>query len=148
MAEDRTPRAAQTRATTGRRWKPANTLPDPVPQAGYGYHWVMSHLLGEPQPTNLSQKFREGYEPVNVKDHPELAMEANDKGEVRIGGLVLCKMPQEMMAERKEHYEAQANHQMMAVKNKYLSSQADPRMPLFSDMSSGTSRGNFGSGNA
>jgi hypothetical protein len=106
----------------------------------------MSHLMGEAQPTNLSQKLREGYEPVNVKDHPELAMEANDKGEVRIGGLVLCKMPEEMMKERNEYYEAQANHQMSAVKNKYLSSQADPRMPLFSEMSSGASRGSFGSG--
>lgn len=145
MADTRTPRDLQTRETK-RRWKPASTLPDPIPQPGYGYRWVMTHLVGEAQPTNISQKLREGYEPVKASDHPELAMEANDKGEIRVGGLMLCKMPSEMLQERKEFYEGQANNQLSAVKNKFMG-QNDPRMPLFSEMTSGTSRGSFGNGN-
>jgi hypothetical protein len=145
MADPRLPRALDTRETV-RRWKPSSTLPEPVPEPGYGFRWVMTHLLGEAQPTNISQKLREGYEPVNVKDHPEFAGEANDKGEVRIGGLVLCKMPESMLQERKAYYEQQANTQASAVTNKFMS-QIDPRMPGINESKTGTSRGSFGSGN-
>lgn len=145
MVDPRAPRELQTREVK-RRWKPANMLPEPVQQPGYGYRWVMTHLLGETQPTNISQKLREGFEPVNVKDHPELAAEANEKGEVRIGGLMLCKMPAEMLAERKEFYEQQANQQAVAVKSTFMG-QSDPRMPLFSESKTNTSRGSFGNGN-
>jgi hypothetical protein len=147
MADDRTPRSAETRVAK-RRWKPASVLPDPIPKSGYGYRWVSTHLMGEAQPTNISQKLREGYEPVNVKDHPEFASEANEKGEVKIGGLMLCKMPSEMLEERKAFYEAQANSQISAVNSKFLG-QSDPRMPVFTDNKSSSTRGNsFGNGNS
>lgn len=142
---DRTPRAATTREAR-RRWRPASVLPDVTPKPGYVYRWVMTHLTGESQPTNISQRLREGYEPVNVKDHPELATEANGKGEIHIGGLMLCKMPAEMAGERAEFYAAQTNHQIAAVGSKFLG-QSDPRMPVFAETSSGTSRGSFGTGN-
>lgn len=143
--DDRTPRSAETR-TAKKRWRPASVLPEVTPKPGYNYRWVMTHLMGEDQPTNISQRLREGFEPVNVSDHPELKMEANNKGEVKIGGLMLCKMPAEMAQERNEYYEAQANMQASAVSNKFLA-QSDPRMPVFAEVKSGSSRGNFGSGN-
>lgn len=145
MAEDRTPRVAETR-NARRRWKPASVLPEVNPKPGYVYRWVMTHLVGEAQPTNISQRLREGFEPVRAADHPELALESNAKGEVQIGGLMLCKMPEEMAKERNEYYRAQANSQVAAVNNKFLG-QSDPRMPVFSETKSGTSRGNFGNGN-
>jgi hypothetical protein len=144
MPDERTPRAAETR-TAKRRWRPASVLPDVQPKAGYSYRWVMTHLVGEAQPTNISQRLREGYEPVNVKDHPELQLEANAKGEIQIGGLMLCKMPEEMAGERAAYYEGQANHQISAVNNKFIG-QSDPRMPVFAEQQSGTSRGRFGNG--
>jgi hypothetical protein len=143
--DDRTPRSEETR-TARRRWQPASTLPEVTPKPGYGYRWVMTHLVGEEQPTNVSQRLREGYEPVSVKDHPEFMREANAKGEVKIGGLMLCKMPSEMLEDRKQYYEEQANRQVVAVNSKFLG-QSDPRMPVFADVKSGSSRGRFGDGN-
>lgn len=145
MAENRTPRALETRTAT-RRWKPASVLPEVEAKPGYVYRWVMTHLVGDPQPTNVSQRLREGFEPVKASDHPELALESNAKGEVQIGGLMLCKMPAEMAQERAEFYAHQANSQAAAVGNTYMS-QGDPRMPVFAESKSGSSRGNFGNGN-
>lgn len=151
MAEiaTRTPRESDTREKAARVWKPASTLPDPTPEPGYRFRWVMTHLMGEAQATNTSQRFREGYEPVRAADHPELAMEANAKGNIEVGGLMLCKIPEEMMLQREAFYRQQTNNQANAVNAKFLGSQADARMPLFAEGSSksSTGRGSFGNGN-
>jgi len=146
MAEDRTPKSLTPRDKPKRRWVPASTLPDPTPEDGYSFRWVMTHLMGESQPTNVSQRLREGYEPVKAADHPELAFEASAKGNVEVGGLMLCKIPKEMSDERNEYYAAQTAHQANSVSSKFLT-QADPRMPAFSEGKSSSSRGSFGSGN-
>jgi hypothetical protein len=146
MAETRTPRELATREKTQRRWRPASVLPEPTPEPGMGYRWVMTHLVGESQPTNVSQRLREGYEPVKAEDHPELAYEANAKtGNIEVGGLMLCKMPQEMLDERTAFYANMTNSQASSVNSKFTS-QSDPRMPLFSEQKSSTSRGSFGNG--
>lgn len=145
MAENRTPRELETREKTVRRWAPASALPTPQPEPGYGFRWVMTHLTGESQPTNVSMRFREGYEPVKAADHPELAYEASARGNVEVGGLMLCKMPTEMIEQRTEHYAAQANNQANAVSSKFLSN-SDPRAPLFVENKSKSTRGSFGDG--
>lgn len=146
MADSRTPRELATREKTARRWRPASMLPDVKPESGYGYRWVMTHLMGESQPTNVSQRLREGYEPVKAENHPELAYETNSKtGNVEIGGLMLCKMPEEMLKQREEYYTEQANNQASSVSSKFLG-QSDPRMPLFAENKSTSSRGSFGNG--
>ena len=145
MAEDRTPRTLDVRAKTTRQWRPASTLPDPTPEPGYRFRWVMSHLMGDAQPTNVSQRFREGYEPVKVADHPELALEGNAKGNVEVGGLILCKIPEEMMQQRAAYYANQTAQQASQASAKFLG-QSDPRMPAFSEAKSTSSRGSFGNG--
>jgi len=65
-------------------------------------------------------------------DHPELMLPANANGNVEIGGLLLCKMPVEMIEARNQHYQQQAEGQMESVDNN-LMRQSDPRMPLFND---------------
>lgn len=147
MAETRTPRELTTREKTQRRWMPASVLPEPKPEPGYGFRWVMTHLLGEAQPTNVSQRLREGYEPVRGEDHPELAYETNQKtGNVEVGGLMLCKMPSDMLEQRAEFFTQQANSQAASVSNKFLS-QSDPRMPVFAENKSSSTKGSsFGNG--
>lgn len=147
MANDLTPKSLASRDKPKRRWMPASVLPNPNPEEGYSFRWIMTHLLGESQPTNVSQRLREGYEPVKAADHPELAFEASARGNVEVGGLMLCKMPQEMADERTAHYAAQTAHQANSVSSKFLG-QADPRMPVFSDAKSTSSRGSFGNGNS
>jgi len=147
MAENRTPRELSSREKSARSvYVPPSTLPDPTPEPGWRYRWIATHILGEADPTNVSKKLREGWEPVKAEDHPELMLQGNASGNVEIGGLMLCKQPEERVIARNEYYAKQAQAQMESVDNHFMRNN-DPRMPLFKDNKSSTSRGGgFGSG--
>ena len=144
---NRTPRDIVSRDKTTRPvYVPPSALPDPTPEPGMVYRWVMTHLLGEANPTNVSRKMREGWVPVKAVDHPELMLAGSDKtGNVEIGGLMLCKMPAEKAKARDEYYDQQAQNQMDSVDNSFMR-QNDPRMPLFAERKSSSTRGGFGNG--
>jgi len=138
MAENRIKRDNDTRETKSRTrsWQRPETLPSPMPQDGYEFHWVRIATLGQVDATNVSSKLREGWEPVKAADHPEITM-VNIENErfadnVVIGGLMLCKAPEELVAERNQHYDMQARSQMDSVDNN-LMRENDPRMPLFNE---------------
>jgi hypothetical protein len=148
MAENRTPRDNVSRDKQARAvYVPPTALPDPTPEPGYVYRWVATHVLGQAEPTNVSRKFRDGWEPVKAADHPELMITGSEKtGNVEIGGLMLCKMPVERARIRDEHYDQKAQDQMESVDNHFMRNN-DSRMPLFAERKSSTSRGaGFGSG--
>jgi hypothetical protein len=147
MAENRNPRELASREKSARMvYTPASALPDPTPEPGYVYHWVATAILGQADPTNVSKKLREGWEPVKAADHPELFLMGNTSGNVEIGGLMLCKMAKERFEARQQYYANQAHNQMESVDNHYMRNQ-DSRMPLFSEKKSSVSRGaGFGSG--
>lgn len=149
MAEtiNRNPRDLASREKSTRAvYVPPSALPDPTPEPGYVYRWIATHVMGEAQNINVSNKMREGWEPVKAVDHPELMLQGNEKtGNVEIGGLMLCKMPRELAQARDEYYAKQARAQMESVDNTFMRNN-DPRMPLFSDRKSSSTRGGFGSG--
>jgi len=126
-------------------YRPPNALPDPVPAPGFVYRWVATSLLGQSLATNVSTKLREGWVPVKAEDHPELQLAPNAQGNVEIGGLMLCKIPKELADARNEYYSGQAQNQMDSVDNHFMRNN-DPRMPLFADRKSTSSRGGFGNG--
>ena len=128
-------------------YTPSSALPDPTPEPGYVYRWVATHVLGQAEPTNVSRKMRDGWEPVKAEDHPELMIEGSAKtGNVEIGGLMLCKMIAEKARARDDYYDRQAQNQMESVDNHFMRNN-DPRMPLFADRKSTVSGGRgFGSG--
>lgn len=148
MAENpRTPRGLESREKLSRAvYVPPSALPDPTPEPGMTYHWVATAILGQADPTNVSKKMREGWVPVKASDHPELMLAGNESGNVELGGLMLCKMPTEQVRARNEYYQRQAQSQMESVDNHFMKNN-DPRMPLFAERKSSTSRGGgFGSG--
>lgn len=148
MAENRTPRDNVSREKQARAvYVPPTALPDPTPEPGYIYRWVATHVLGQAEPTNVSRKFRDGWEPVKAVDHPELMITGSEKtGNVEIGGLMLCKMPIERAKARDEYYDQQAQNQMESVDNHFMRNN-NPMMPLFAEKKSSVSRGaGFGSG--
>lgn len=148
MATNQTPREITSREKTARYvYVPSSALPDPTPEPGYKFRWVATHILGQIEPTNVSRKMRDGWEPVKAVDHPELMLVGNEKtGNVEIGGLMLCKMPAERADAIGEYYSNQAQAQMSSVDNHFMRNN-DPRMPLFVESKSTTSRGGgFGSG--
>ena len=150
MAEtiDRSNRDSKSRDKSARTvYVPPSNLPDPTPDPDYTFRWVATHVLGQPLANNVSLQMRDGYEPVKAVDHPELALFGNNaSGNVEIGGLMLCKAPKERVEARDEYYKKQAQNQMDSVDNHFMRN-SDPRMPLFADRKSTTSRGTgFGSG--
>ena len=116
-------------------WEPQSKLPSPTPQDGWVFRWVATSVLGQANNTNVSAKFREGWQPVKAEDHPELQLVSDvdsewaKKGNLEVGGLLLCKAPKELMEQRDEYYRQAAADQMEAVDNNYLK-ENDPRMPL------------------
>lgn len=141
MSENRLSRELETREKTARKksWVRPEVLPSPKPEAGYVYHWVRLSTRGESDPTNVSSKLREGWEPVKASDHPEIVMTGaeNDrfKDNIVMGGLMLCKAPVELVNERNEHYSDVAKSQMSSVDNNFMR-ENDPRMPLFNERKS------------
>jgi hypothetical protein len=70
---------------------------------------------------------------VKAAEHPEITVLRDRKSEfqdnIEVGGLLLCKAPEETMAERDAHYREVAQNQMISVENNFMR-ENDPRMPL------------------
>jgi hypothetical protein len=148
MASNKLTRELETREFTERpkQWMPAELLPEPDRQAGYAYRWIRTSTLNQADPRNLSAKMREGWEPVMLEEQPKFKLLVDPtsrfKDNIEIGGLLLCKTPEEFVEQRNRHYSNQASAQMAAVDNT-LMRQSDPRMPLFNE---GKTTSSFGKG--
>jgi hypothetical protein len=123
-----------------KQWMPPQLLPDPNPEDGYAFRWIRIASLGKDDATNISGKLREGWEPVKASDHPEIRMFGSDSNakfpdSVQVGGLLLCKTPVELTAQRNAYYRNQAEAQMQSVDNTYMR-ENDPRMPMFKERKS------------
>ena len=145
MAENRTPRNVDTRVQAERpkQWKPAELLPEPDKLPGYAYRWIRVSLQGTSDPRNYSAKLREGWEPVKIEEQPQFQLLVDEgsrfKDGIEVGGLLLCKTPIEFVEQRNNHYLKQSEDQILSVDNN-LMRQNDPRMPLFKESKSSTSR--------
>lgn len=139
--ENRLARELESREADQREqaWAPPQLLPDPVPQPGWRYHWKRISILGASDPMNMSSAFREGWEPVKVEEQPTLMLHADPNsrfaGCIEVGGLLLCKMPEEKARQRDAFYGKHAQAQMQAVDNNLMKVN-DSRMPLFNQRQS------------
>ena len=146
--QNRLARELDSRATTQRptMWRAPETLPMPDPRPGWKHRYVRISTMGQSDPSNISSKFREGYEPCKAEEYPEMMMHATEegrfKGNIEVGGLLLCRIPEEFLVQRADHYGKQNKAQMDSVDNNFLKD-SDPRMPLFSEK---RSKVTFGSG--
>jgi hypothetical protein len=146
MAENRVSREVQNRefAERPKQWMPAELLPEPDKQPGFEYRWIRVSTLNAADPRNFSSKIREGYEPVRLEEQPKfkLLVDPNSryKDGIEIGGLLLCKIPEEFVKQRNAYYRSQSDQQVEAVDNT-LMRQSDPRMPLFNERKSSVSFG-------
>jgi hypothetical protein len=144
----KTERIEETRELTERpkQWMPPELLPEPDKQAGYAYRWIRVSMLNSPDPRNISRSLREGWEPVTIEEQPKFkllaARDGDFKGNIEIGGLLLCKTPMEFVEQRAAYYENQTKQQTDAVDNN-LMRQSDSRMPIFKE---GRSDVSFGKG--
>ena len=138
VVDKRAPREVDERKDDTRpsyNFVPQSLLPTPIPQDGWVFRWVRTQILGESDNINVSTRFREGWEPVLSEDHPELKIQSDygsefaKKGNIEIGGLLLCKASKKAMDGRSDYYQKMAQTQMEGVDRNYLR-ENDPRMPL------------------
>ena len=75
-AQNRSARELDTRQTMQRpeAWRPPETLPMPEDRPGWKHRYVRISTMGQADPSNISSKLREGYEPCKAEDYPELMM--------------------------------------------------------------------------
>ncbi len=132
MTKERTTRDADSREASERpkQWINPSKLLDPEPVDGMSFRWVRATILGQVDAKNLSSKKREGWEPVPSTECPEFAdFRSEDSGNIEYGGLILCWMPKEMVAQRTAYFTKKAGNQIAAVDG-HLMRESDPRMPM------------------
>ena len=148
MADNRASRDTESRTQFQRpqSWRAPEILPMPDPRPGWTHRYIRIAMMGKDDPQNISSKLREGWEPVKEDEYPELMVMASQsgqfKGNIEVGGLLLCRIPEEFMKQRDAYYNSQNKAQMESVDNTFMRN-SDPRMPLFREKSSKVT---FGSG--
>ena len=146
--QNRKPRDADSRALMGRptAWAPPEALPSPYPRDGWKHRWIRISSMGNADPKNISSSFREGYEACKAEEYPELMMhettEGRFKGNIEVGGLLLCRIPAEFLVQKAEYLAKKNEATMQAVDNN-LMRESNPKMPIFKESSS---RVTFGPG--
>jgi len=149
QTQNRLSRELEDRKSTQMRqeaWRPPETLPMPNERPGWKHRYIRISMMGQSDPSNISSKFREGYEPCKAEEYPELMMHATTegrfKGGIEVGGLLLCRIPEEFLRQREAYYANQNKAQMDSVDNSFLR-ENDPRMQKFAERSTKVT---FGSG--
>jgi len=148
VRQKREPRNTETREAYARpqMWRAPEALPMPDPRPGWTHRYVRISTLGNADPSNISSKLREGYEPCKAEEYPELmmhaAVEGRFKGGIEVGGLLLCRIPEEFMKQRADHYARQNQAQMESVDQNFMRE----NHPLMKKFSERESRVSFGSG--
>jgi hypothetical protein len=127
-------------------WRPPEVLPSPNPRPGWTHRYIRLSTNGNADPGNISAKLREGYEPCKAEEYPELmmhaALEGRFKGGIEFGGLLLCRIPDELLKQREQYYANQNKFQIESVDNNFMR-ENNPKMPLFIERKSNVT---FGSG--
>lgn len=133
---DRKPRAETNRTSTARPvvWKPPSTLDAPPPPEGYVHRWIRMESGGMDDRKNLSARLREGFELVRAEEYPDredlpTLQDGKHAGVIAVGGLVLARIPVELVKQRTAHYRRQTSDQLTAVDNDLLREQ-NPVMPI------------------
>ena len=126
MAEetiDRTPRASGTRANRSARkpWSPPSLLDAPPAPEGFTHRWIRSEVRGFDDRKNISARMREGWELVRKEEYPDFEAPTIEggrhEGVFGVGGLLLARIPIEVVEERKAYFEKMNADAMQAVDN-------------------------------
>ena len=131
----RTLRSNNTRAKQARRepWKPPSMLDAPPAPEGYRHRWIRAEVMGFDDRKNVAARNREGWELVRGEDYPDFEIPTIEDGKhagvIGVGGLLLAKIPVEIVEERKEYFQSMTRNQMAAVDND-LAREQHPAMPI------------------
>jgi len=136
----RVPRSLETREHTERKreWTQPSILPEIEPRDGWVHKWVRADYANIADKKNYSQRLREGWEPIDISEYPELQAYSADHsktgGRAEVGGLIACRMPSEMVAQRTAYYREMTRDKEQSAEDHYMRSQ-DERVKKFSENS-------------
>jgi len=132
---DKTPRSADSRSSTSRvqTWKPPSSLDAPPAPEGYSHRWIRVETNGYDDRKNLSARLREGFELVRAEEYPDWDLptinDGKHAGVIAVGGLILARIPIDLVKQRSAYYRKQSQQQMDAVDNDLMRDQ-HPSMPI------------------
>ena len=115
----------------------------PAPN-GYAHRWIRTTVQGFEDTANVSKKLREGWEFVTVEQVKVRSALINiqfytegkhTRGVIGIGGLVLARIPEEILVSRAEYFKKLTQDRMNAVDNDLMKEQ-HPDMPINIDRQS------------
>ena len=128
--------ARETREATARRkpWAPPSRLDAPPAPAGYKHRWIRAEAGGQEDRINIAGKLREGYELVRSEEYPDFTAPSVEDGRhagvLSVGGLLLARIPEESVDERRAYYSSRTHDQLKAVDNDLLKSNSHSSMRI------------------
>ena len=135
MTVNRTPRSETVRDKESRPlvWKPPSSLDAPPAPEGYKHRWIRMEANGHDDRKNVSARTREGFELVRAEEYPEWDLptisDGKHAGVIAVGGLVLARIPNELVRQRTDYFRKQTQQQLQAVDNDLMREQ-HPSMPM------------------
>ena len=133
--DKKTSRASQTREKTAHKkvWTPPSPLDSPPAPSGFKHRWIRAESMGFQDTKNVSASLREGYELVRADEYPDTQFPVIEDGKysgvIGVGGLLLARIPEELVKQRQQYYAAQHNEKVKAMDND-LMKEEHPSMPI------------------
>ena len=131
----KTSRTADTREKTQRKrvWQRPSSLDAPSAPDGYIHRWISAEVRGYEDTKNVINRLREGYELVRADEYPDWQLptieDGKNAGVIGVGGLLLARIPEDLIAQRNAYYQGLTEDQIKAVDND-LMKDAHPSMPI------------------
>ena len=133
--ETRTSRASQTREKTTQKkvWTPPSSLDAPPAPDGFHHRWIRAETMGFDDSKNMAGKLRSGYELVRADEYPgsqyPVMNEGKYKGVIGVGGLLLARIPEEIVKARDEYFRKITQDKDDAIESDLMKEQ-HPGMPI------------------
>ena len=133
--DKKTPHASKTREKTSRPkvWTPPSSLDAPPAPDGYRHKWIRAESMGFDDTKNMAAKLRSGYELVRADAYPgseyPVVTEGKYKGIIGVGGLLLAKVPEEIVKSREAYFNSMTQDADDAIENDLMKEQ-HPGMPI------------------
>ena len=145
MKNVKTSRESESRTKLSRKkdWTPPSSLDAPAAPQGYAHRWIRTATQGFEDVANVSKKLREGWEFVKAEtllseigehEYPIIS-EGKHAGLIGIGGLVLARIPLEILKQRAEYFKKITQDRTDAI-DRDLMKEQHPDMPINIDRQS------------
>ena len=120
-------------------WAPPSQLDAPPAPNGFKHRWIRAETIGQMDSKNVSARLREGWEFVRADEYPDMEWPQMESGRyqgvIAVGGLMLARIPNEIVAQRNEYFAKQTQDKDEAIANDPLKDQ-HPSMPISKERSS------------